>query len=80
MAEGWGETPLAVEWGWPSQLTYDARNRSMCRLRERLAAAWVELPSWGHPIELGHKFLESVLPNLVERHNLASALPEPLPR
>jgi len=80
VAEGWGETPLAVEWAWPSQLPYEARHQSMQRFCERLAIAWAEFPSFGHPMELGYDFLEGVLPGLVQQHNRAEGLAEPMPR
>ncbi len=80
VAEGWGETPLSVEWAWPSRLTYEARHQSMRRFCEKLAAAWAEFRSIGHPMELGHDFLENVLPGLVEEHNRTEGLAEPMPR
>ena len=63
VAEGWGETPLAVEWGWPSTLSYDIRNQVMCRFCERLAQAWARFAQWGHPLELGQDFMDDVLPD-----------------
>jgi L-alanine-DL-glutamate epimerase-like enolase superfamily enzyme len=80
VAEGWGETPLAVEWAWPSKLDYEPRHRSMRRFCERLAEAWARFDLWGHPLEIGHDLLEFVLPGLLEQHNKASGLTEPMPR
>ena len=80
VAEGWGETPLAVEWGWPSALSYEVRHKSMRRFCERLAGAWAEFPAYGHPLEIGHEFLEMVLPDLLKRHNRETGLPEEMPR
>jgi hypothetical protein len=48
-AEGWGETPLAVQWGWPSLLPYEPRHQSMRRFCERLAALWPRHDDYGHP-------------------------------
>jgi L-alanine-DL-glutamate epimerase-like enolase superfamily enzyme len=79
-AEGWGETPLSVEWSWPSQLPYEPRHQSMRRLCERVAAAWTRLHAFGHPLELGQDFLDHVLPGLLAEHNQAAGLPEPMPR
>ena len=28
-AEGWGETPLSVQWVWPGQLTYEMRHEAL---------------------------------------------------
>src|SRR5437867_2235619 len=29
VAKGWGETPLSVQWVWPSKLSYDTRHRAL---------------------------------------------------
>ena len=37
-AVGWGETPLSVQWAWPSHLSYRERHETMvgfCRARPR---------------------------------------------
>jgi len=39
-ADGWGETPLAVQWVWPSRLSYDERNQALESLCLRIARAW----------------------------------------
>ena len=31
-AEGWGETPLSVQWVWPSALGYDVRHQALRKL------------------------------------------------
>ena len=46
---GWGETPLSVQWVWPSSLSYDARNQVLLQLTERLAAAWARFDVLGAP-------------------------------
>src|SRR5919199_1336189 len=53
-AEGWGETPLSVQWVWPSALSYEARHEAMKQLCERLTEAWARFDITGHPIEVGH--------------------------
>jgi L-alanine-DL-glutamate epimerase-like enolase superfamily enzyme len=70
MAEGWGETPLSVQWVWPSTLGYEERHQAMRSFCLRIAEAWVisEIEP-GHPLEVGHRFLESVLPSLLDRFN-----------
>ena len=30
-AEGWGETPLSVQWAWPSALPYEVRHSALKR-------------------------------------------------
>ncbi len=69
-AAGWGETPLSVQWVWPSHLSYDERHAALRSLCLQIAAAWVGR-SWspGHPIEVGHRFLEVALPDLVGAFN-----------
>src|SRR5271165_5638 len=69
-AEGWGETPLSVQWVWPSRLSYEERHRALRSLCTRIAAGWLASPGEpGHPIEVGHRFLEEVLPGLTESLN-----------
>ena len=36
--EGWGETPLSVQWGWPSAVAYAARQEAMFDFCQQLAA------------------------------------------
>jgi L-alanine-DL-glutamate epimerase-like enolase superfamily enzyme len=69
-AEGWGETPLSVQWVWPSTLGYEQRHEALRSLCVRLAEAWSsQAGPAGHAIELGHHFLEHVLPDLTSRYN-----------
>ena len=60
-AIGWGETPLSVQWVWPSDLPYSRRHDALIEFAKTLAAAWVKYSEFGHPIELSHAFQESVL-------------------
>ena len=69
-AEGWGETPLSVQWVWPSRLGYEERHQALRKLTARITEAWVKTPSKaGHPIELGDQFLEDLLPDLLAQFN-----------
>jgi L-alanine-DL-glutamate epimerase-like enolase superfamily enzyme len=68
-ARGWGETPLSVQWAWPSSLGYQERCDAMQLFCRMLAEAWAGFEKQGHPIELGSDFIESVLPKLLERLN-----------
>lgn len=61
IAEGWGETPLNVEWVWPSQTPYSQRQSVVLNLCERLAHRWADFPASGHPMEIGHAFQETAL-------------------
>src|SRR6476646_2880097 len=68
--DGWGETPLSVQWVWPSALSYGERHealKSFCRLLAEVWAHAVEEP--GHPIAVGHNVLEDLLPGLLRNFN-----------
>jgi L-alanine-DL-glutamate epimerase-like enolase superfamily enzyme len=60
-AEGWGETPLSVQWVWPSTESYEARLDVLKRFCIALAGAWAGFEEWGHPIEVGHTFTDRAL-------------------
>jgi L-alanine-DL-glutamate epimerase-like enolase superfamily enzyme len=68
-AEGWGETPLSVQWAWPSSLGYQERHEAMQEFCRMLAEAWAQLDLAGHPIEVGSAFIESELPRLLSELN-----------
>jgi L-alanine-DL-glutamate epimerase-like enolase superfamily enzyme len=68
-AEGWGETPLSVQWVWPSSITYEERHEALKHFCLILAEAWAKFTKTGHPIEVGHAFQEQVLPGLLNQIN-----------
>jgi len=68
-AEGWGETPLSVQWVWPSSLSYEHRHETLKRFCVMLTEAWPKSLYGGHPIIIGHAFIERNLPELLERLN-----------
>ena len=78
-AQGWGETPLNVQWAWPSSLTYAARLDRMVDFCRQLAAAWADFEAIGHPLEIGSDFLTGVLPKLTQSANAAAHGEEPMP-
>lgn len=78
-AEGWGETPLSVAWGWPGTLAYDRRLARMQHLAQELISAWNGFDFPGHPIEMGYGFLRDVLPDVWSRVNLVYPNEEPMP-
>jgi L-alanine-DL-glutamate epimerase-like enolase superfamily enzyme len=67
--EGWGETPLSVQWVWPGKLPYEQRHAVLKHFCVILARAWSEFDVFGHPIEIGHDFQEHVLPQLLRETN-----------
>ena len=68
-AFGWGETPLSVQWGWPSAESYESRLRTMVDLAQRIARAWPDFGQPAHPLELGWDFVEQRLPDLLRDVN-----------
>ena len=71
-AQGWGETPLSVQWAWPSELGYQERCETMqifCSAKGGLTEAWAQFDKMGHPIELGSGFIESELASLLDQLN-----------
>jgi L-alanine-DL-glutamate epimerase-like enolase superfamily enzyme len=75
---GWGETPLSVQWGWPSSLSYEVRLAAMVALVGGLAEEWVKFGATGHAMEIGWDFVEERLPEVLRDMN--AALPhEPMP-
>ena len=78
-ATGWGETPLSVQWVWPSSLSYQDRHEAMKQFCRMLTKAWAQFDAYGHPVELGAAFIDSVLPTLLDKLNQQQNLPEPMP-
>jgi len=76
-ADGWGETPLAVQWGWPSNLPYALRHERMKGFCRRLTAVWPTIGAYGHPLEVGNDFLHDQLPRLLD--DFAAEDSEPMP-
>ncbi|MDP6795257.1 MAG: enolase C-terminal domain-like protein [Verrucomicrobiota bacterium] len=78
-AAGWGETPLSVQWVWPSALPYEPRHQALKQFCIRLAKAWAAFDVLGHPLELGHDFQQTELPGLLEAFNANCPAGEPMP-
>lgn len=72
-AEGWGETPLSVAWVWPSSLGWEEREARLRGLCERLVQEIVSFGETGHPMEIGHRFLEHRLHALLDEENRGRA-------
>ena len=78
-AAGWGETPLSATWVWPSDLSYEERDRALREFCRRLSEAWGEVRQSGHSIEVGHAFQKEQLPGLLARFNEERGDAEPMP-
>ncbi len=78
-ATGWGETPLSVQWVWPSSLPYEERYGALESFSAKLFRAWVEFDEFGHALEVGHRFQSEVLPRLAEAFNGERQGREPMP-
>jgi L-alanine-DL-glutamate epimerase-like enolase superfamily enzyme len=75
--KGWGETPLSVQWVWPSAAPYETRHTALKDFTRRLAGVWDEGHPWGHALEVGHAFLAGRLPHLLEAFNAARRAADP---
>lgn len=78
-AEGWGETPLSVSWVWPSELGYETRLEALKEFTLQLARAWLDAEASGHPLEVGHAFMEEALPRLQQQFNATRGLQDQMP-
>lgn len=78
-AEGWGETPLSVQWVWPSSLSYEERHIALKDFCIKLSEEWSTYDFEGHPIEIGYAFQEARLPMLLEEFNRQRGDAEPMP-
>src|SRR2546423_3349153 len=72
-AEGWGETPLNVQWVWPSEVPYEARLEALKKLCVDLNRAWAQFDVWGHPLEIGLEFQQH-LKDFLPRMNAANSI------
>ncbi|HRK33187.1 MAG TPA: hypothetical protein PLJ47_01230 [Candidatus Hydrogenedentes bacterium] len=76
-AEGWGETPLSVQWVWPGNIPYDYREAAMKSFCGELVVRWGAFPSYGHPMTICYKFLEGPLRELLHQFNVGREYPMP---
>jgi L-alanine-DL-glutamate epimerase-like enolase superfamily enzyme len=78
-AKGWGETPLSVQWVWPSSLPYEERHAALNDFCVRLTKAWADFVEAGHPLEVGHTFQTAVLPKMLQEFNAERKGRAPMP-
>jgi L-alanine-DL-glutamate epimerase-like enolase superfamily enzyme len=55
-ATGWGETPLNVQWVWPSSMPYQPRLEALMDLCRTITAVLLKADMEGHPMETGYDF------------------------
>ncbi len=80
-AEGRGETPLSVQWVWPSALSHAERHEALKDFSRRLRGEWEGCgESSGHALEIGSEFLFGRLPEVLRSYNAEErAGAEPMP-
>jgi L-alanine-DL-glutamate epimerase-like enolase superfamily enzyme len=78
-AIGWGETPLSVQWVWPSTLPYEERHSVLKEFTIQLAELWSRFDQSGHAFEVGFQFIDHALPAALESFNSARVGKEPMP-
>ena len=78
--KGWGETPLSVQWVWPSTTSYDDRHLALQEFSEILLKKCKTHSGFGHALELGHSFVFEQLPTFLNEYNQSERKGlEPLP-
>lgn len=78
-ADGWGETPLNIQWCWPSSLAYSRRHELLVDFCRKLAKEWSQFSSSGHPLEVGNDFLVARLDEIREESNAGNPSEESIP-
>lgn len=76
-AEGWGETPLSVQWVWPGTVPYEERHGALKQFCVALAKAWATFSPFGHPMTLGTAFQDGPLRELLRVYNASHQHPMP---
>jgi L-alanine-DL-glutamate epimerase-like enolase superfamily enzyme len=70
--KGWGETPLSVQWVWPSDISYGERLDALLAFSEKLLRAYSSFSEKGHALEIGHSFISKQVPEILNQFNLES--------
>ena len=77
---GWGETPLSVQWVWPSAVAYGERLDALLDFCAKLSSEWSDKGVFGHALEIGHSLLFDRLPRILDSYNREErAGMEPIP-
>ena len=67
--EGWGETPLSVQWVWPSEIAYAERHDTLIEFCKLIAKRWNGFDRVGHCLEIGHEMIMNDLPAALSGFN-----------
>ena len=67
--EGWGETPLSVQWVWPSEIAYAERHDTLIEFCKLIAKRWDGFDRVGHCLEIGHEMIMNDLPAALRGFN-----------
>jgi len=78
-AEGWGETPLSVQWVWPGDVPYETRHQKLQQFCALLARTLPRFDSRGHAFEIGADFEQHALAPLLRDFNAAATASEAMP-
>ncbi len=79
-AEGWGETPLSVQWVWPSVTPYFFRHETLIEFCKLIKDRWTGSEYTGHCLEIGHELIMNDLPLALSDFNKSrSKEKEPMP-
>lgn len=78
-AVGWGETPLSVQWVWPSKLSYEKRHEALKKFAELLSDSWKTCSLCGHAMEIGAEFINTCLPKNLTNFNKTRSEKEAMP-
>lgn len=76
-AWGWGESVLSPGWAWPAPCSFAERDGFMKAFCEKLAGEWSRFEYTGHPMEIGHEFLQTRLDGVLEKANAGRDIPMP---
>lgn len=78
-ATGWGETPLSVQWVWPSTLPYAPRHEALRAFCMRLAEDLPAFAVYGHAMEVSHVYQLDRLHCLADTLSAGSSAGEAMP-
>ncbi|MCQ2412688.1 MAG: mandelate racemase/muconate lactonizing enzyme family protein [Sphaerochaetaceae bacterium] len=78
-AVGVGETPVAVAWTWPSELSFSAREVRMVEFCNMLCESWNNYDYSGHPMEIGYSFIRDRLDVVLSQENALHPEEDPMP-